>query len=86
MTRINSLHGSQNSPVVLYMQNNVISIRITNLYRSQPSSVFFACQTATFRSELQVSMGRRLRLLISVWKTSRLDPELQDSMSPSSHL
>ena len=38
------------------MQNNVISIRITCLYGSQPSSVIFACKTATFVSELQVSM------------------------------
>ena len=31
MTRIDSLYESQTSPVVLCMQNNVISIRITSL-------------------------------------------------------
>ena len=47
MTRINSLYGSQTSPVVVYMQNNEINTRITSLYGSQPSSVVFACKTAT---------------------------------------
>ena len=63
-TRNTSLHGYQTSPVVLCMENNVISIRITSLYVSQPSSVVFACKTTTFGSELQVSTGPRLRLLI----------------------
>ena len=57
------------------MQNNVISIRITSLYGSQPSSVVFACITAAFGSELQVSMRPRLRLLICERKTAFLDPE-----------
>ena len=56
-TRITSLHGSQTSPVVLCMQNNVISIRNTSLYRSLPSYAIFACETATLGPELQVSMG-----------------------------
>ena len=55
--RITSLHGSLTSPVVLCIQNNVISIRNTSLYGSQPSFVAFTCKTATFGSELQVSMG-----------------------------
>ena len=38
-TRITSLYGSQTSPVVLWMQNSVISIRLTCLYVFQPSSV-----------------------------------------------
>ena len=45
--------------MVLYMQNNV---SIASLYGSQPSSVFFACKTASFGSELQVSMGPRPHL------------------------
>ena len=57
------------------MQNNVISIRITSLYGSQTSSVVFAYKTAAFGSELQVSMGPRLRLLICERKTAFLDPE-----------
>ena len=61
-TRIISLHGSQTSLVVFCMQNNVISIRMTSLYVSQPSSAVFACKTATFESELQVSMGPRPHL------------------------
>ena len=58
-SRIISLHGSQISPIVLCMQNNVNSIRITSLYRYEPSFVIFACKTATLGPELQVSMGPR---------------------------
>ena len=68
------------------MQNSVISIRITNLYRFQPSSVIFAWKAATFGSELQVSMGHRLRLLICDCKTACLYPEWQLSIGPSRHL
>ena len=50
--------------------NNVISIRKTSLYGSPSSSVVFACKTSTFGSELQVSMGPRLRLLICKCKTA----------------
>ena len=41
---------------------NVISIRITSLYGSQPSSVVFAPKTTTFGLELQVSLGPRPHL------------------------
>ena len=57
------------------MQNNVISIRITSLHGSQRSSVAFAYKTATFGSELQVSLDPRLRMLICECKTGWLDPE-----------
>ena len=56
-TRISSLHGSRTSPVVLCKQNNVISIRNTCLYGTQPSSVVFACKTTWLASEILVSMG-----------------------------
>ena len=57
------------------MQNSVISTRITSLNGSQPSSVVFACKTASLGPELQVCMGPRLRLLICECKTACLDPE-----------
>ena len=68
------------------MQNNVISIRITILYGSQPSSVAFPRKTATFGSELQVSMGPRPHLRFFAFKTAPLAPDLQVSMGPSPHL
>ena len=69
------------------MQNSVISVRITNLYVSQPSSVVFACKAATFGWELLVSMGPRLLLLIFCeCKTAVLDPEWRLSIGPSLHL
>ena len=61
-TRMTSLYGSKTWPVVLCMYNIVPSIRITTLYWSQPSSVVFACKTATFGPELQVSMVTRPHL------------------------
>ena len=48
MTRINSLYGSQTSPVVVCMQNNEISTRKTSLHWSQPSSVVFCMQNSVF--------------------------------------
>ena len=74
MTRINSLFGSQTSPVVLYMQNNGISIRITSLYRYQPSFGVFACKTATLGAELQVSVGPRPHLWFFAFETATLVP------------
>ena len=68
------------------MQNNVISIRITTLYWSQPSSVAFVCKTATLGPELQVSMGPRPHLWYFAFKTATLAPELQVSMGPRPHL
>ena len=68
------------------MQNNVISIRVTNLYESQPSFVVFAFKTATLGQELQVSMGVRPHLWFFAFETASLAPELQVSMGPSPHL
>ena len=62
MTGINSLYGSQASPVALCMQNSVISTRNTSLLGSQPSFVAFVFKTATLGPELQVSIGPRPHL------------------------
>ena len=68
------------------MQNNVISIRITSLYRSQPSFVVFAFKTAALGPELQVSLGSSPHLLLFAFKTASLEPELQVSMGLSPYL
>ena len=68
------------------MQNNVISIRNTSLHGSQPSSVVFACKTATFGSELQVPLGPSLKFVAFACKTAIFGPELQVSMGPRPHL
>ena len=57
-----SLHGTQTSPVILCMQNNVISIRFASLHGTQPLLDVFVCKAATLGPELQVSMGPRLHL------------------------
>ena len=74
------------SPVALCIQKNVISIRITSLYGSQPSFVAFTFKTATLRPELPVSMGARPHLWFFAFKTATLAPELEVSMGPSPHL
>ena len=56
-TGITSLYGSQTWPVILCIQNSVISIRITSLYGPKPLSVAFACKPVPFGAELQVSIG-----------------------------
>ena len=57
-TRLASLYGSQTSSVVLSLDITAyFSTSITSLYVSQPSSVVFACKTAHFGPEFQVSMG-----------------------------
>ena len=68
------------------MQNNVISIKITSLYWSQPSSVFFECKAATFVSELQASLGPCHHLWFCAFKTATFESELLVSMGPSPHL
>ena len=69
------------------MQNMVISIRITSLCGSQPSSVVFAYKRATLGPELQVCIGPRPHLcLFFSFKAAHLEPELQVSMCPSPHL
>ena len=68
------------------MQYNVISTRITCLYGSQPLSVVFECKTATFGTELQVSIGPRHDLSFCAWKTATLATQLLVSMCPSPHL
>ena len=85
-TRKESLYWSQIWPVVLCMYNCVLSIRITSLYGSQPSSVAFACKTATSEPEKKVSIGPRYDLSFSACTTAYLASELLVSMGASLHL
>ena len=72
--------------MVFWIQNSDFSTRIASLYGSLASSVVFACKTASFEWELQVSMGPRLRLSFCSFKTATLAPELQVSLCSSPHL
>ena len=65
------------------MQNSDFWTRITSLYGSQPSSVVFACKTATFGSELQVSMGPSLHLWILHAKQRLLDQNYKSLWVPA---
>ena len=75
-----SLYRYQTSPVILCMQNSVISTRITSLYGSLPSTVVFACKTVTFGPELQVSVGPRHDLSFCGCTTACLESEIVVSM------
>ena len=68
------------------MQSSDFWIGTTILYGSQPSSVAFACKTATLEQELQVSMGPIPHLWYFAFKTATLAPKLQVSMVPSPQL
>ena len=56
-SRITSLYWSLTTPLILCLQNSLISFRITSLCGSHTSPVVFACNTAWLTSELLVSMG-----------------------------
>ena len=68
------------------MQNSVISTRITCLYGYQPWSVIFACKTASFGPELQVSMGPRPHLSFCACKIAWFASEWQVYIGSSLHL
>ena len=87
-TRITSLCVYQTSPVVLCMQISVIStrIRIAGPYGFQPSSVVFACKTASFVSVQRISMSPRPHLSFCACKTAWLAKELLVSMGLSPYL
>ena len=68
------------------MQNSDFRTRIASLYWSLPSSVVFACKTATFGSELLVSMGPRPHLSVLACKTTWLALEILVYMGPCPHL
>ena len=69
-TRITSLYGCQTSPVALCLFNCVLSLRNTSLYASPSLSVDFECKTASFGTELYVSMGPRPHLVLYGCKTT----------------
>ena len=52
-TRITNLYGSQNSPVVLCMQNSVSSIWITSLCGSQPSCVVLSIHNSMLSTRIK---------------------------------
>ena len=69
------------------MQNSDFRTRITRLYRSQTSPMFFfAFKTALFAPELQVSMCPSPHLWFCTLTTATLWPELIVSMGPRTHL
>ena len=86
---LNQNYKSLWNPVLTWRfvhEKSVINNRITSLYESQPSSVVFACKTAAFGSELQVSTGPWPHLSVCACKTAWLAPDLPVSMGFSPYL
>ena len=86
MTRINSLYGSQTSPVALWMQNSVISTRNLRLHVSQISSVVLCMQNNVISIRITSLYWSHSSFVTFVFKTATLGPELQVSMGPRPQL
>ena len=82
MTRINCLYGSQTSPVVLCMQNSVISTRITSLHWSQAPPVALWMQNKVISIRNTSLYGSLPSSAVFACQTAALRPELQVSMGP----
>ena len=68
------------------MQNSDFITRITSLCEYKTPPVVFECKTATFGTELQVSMGSSPHLWFCALKTATLELKLHVSMGPRPHL
>ena len=85
-TRITSVYGSQTSPVVLCMQNSVISTESLVSIRPSPHLWLCAFKTATLALEWLVYMVSSPHLCFCACKTETLGPDLQVCMGPRPHL
>ena len=82
MTRINSVYGSQITPVLLCMQNSVISARINSLYGSQTTPVALCRQNNVISIRNTSLYGTLPSSAVFACQTAALGPELQVSMGP----
>ena len=65
-----SLYGYQTSPVVLCIQNSVISPRNTSFYRFQPSSVVLCIQNGDLRTKIACLYGSQTSPVIFCMQNS----------------
>ena len=68
------------------MQNSDFRTRITSLYWSQTSPMFFCIQNSDFSTRIASLYGSQPSPVVFSCKTSCLDPELIVSMCPRPHL
>ena len=86
VSRINSFYGSKSSPVVLCMQNIVISLRITSLHRSQTSPVVLCMQNNVISVRITSLYWSQPSFVVFECKRAALAPEMQVSMGVRPHL
>ena len=82
MTRINSLYGSQTSPVVLCMKNSVITTRITSLHGSQTSPVVLCMQNNVISIRITSPYGSLPSPGDFAYKRATFGTKLEVSMGP----
>ena len=80
--RITSLYGSLTSPVVLCMQNSMISSRITSLHGSQTPPVVSWMPTNVISIRITSLYGSQPSFVVFASKTATFGSELQVSMGP----
>ena len=68
--RITSLYVSQTWPVILCMYKNVLSIRMTSLYGSQPSSVVLRIQNSDLKTKIACVYEYQTSLVIFCMQNS----------------
>ena len=85
-TRVTSLYGFHTSPVVLCMDNIVISTRITSLYGTQTSPVIVYMENSVISTRITRLSGSHTSPLVCARKTSWLALQLEVSMGPRPNL
>ena len=73
MTRINSLHGSQTSPVALFMQTEWL---VSSVHGSQTSPVIVCMENNVISIRITSLYGSQPSFVVLTCKTATLGPEL----------
>ena len=81
-----SLYGYQTSPVVLCIQNSVVSTRNTSFYEFQPSSVLLCIQNSALRTKIACLYGSQPSCVVFGRKTATFGLELLGSVGKRPHL
>ena len=81
-----SLYGYQTSPVILCIQNSVISTRITSFNGFHPSSVVLCIQNSALRTKIACLYGTQPSCVVFGCKTATFVQELQWSVGPRPQL
>ena len=82
LDQLRSLYGTQTTPVVLCIQNSVISTRNTSLYGSQTSPVIFCMENSMPSIRIISLNGSQPSSAVFACETATFGPEQQVSKGP----